>query len=100
VSTGTVISFNQDKGWGFASSDSGDSDVMLHTREFCDPLDVARLAEGVRVTFELRRTARGLRAVSVRLAEAADTGFLAEMSGVLREAEQRLTAIARKYGVT
>jgi cold shock CspA family protein len=66
VAEGEISRFNLDKGWGFIKPDSGGDDVMLHVRELCTGEDPAWLQPGVRVSFDARRTSRGLRAANVR----------------------------------
>ena len=62
--TGVVRWFNDVKGYGFITMDDG-QDVFVHYRSI-DEHD-QRLVEGDRVTFEVLRGDKGLRAVNVKI---------------------------------
>ena len=113
METGTVKRFNPDNHYGFIAPDSGGDDVHLHERALRDQRDVSRLSRGVRVSYEVRRSERGLRAVDVRLLDAGQPG--SDEADVLSEGEFReavysllndsmaqfkdgLVALARKHG--
>lgn len=62
---------------------------MLHERELCDGEQVSWLREGVRVSYDARRTPRGLRASNIRtLPEPCPPGGASPV-GVLSEGEFR-----------
>ena len=62
--TGTVKWFNDAKGFGFISRDSGE-DVFVHYSAL-EGDSFRTLSENQRVEFAVERTAKGLQAVSVR----------------------------------
>jgi CspA family cold shock protein len=62
--TGTVKWFNDAKGYGFISRDSGE-DVFVHYSAL-EGDSFRTLSENQRVEFAVERTAKGLQAVSVR----------------------------------
>lgn len=62
--TGTVKWFNDAKGFGFISRDSGE-DVFVHYSAL-EGDSFRTLRENQRVEFAVERTAKGLQAVSVR----------------------------------
>lgn len=108
METGTILRFNSEKGWGFAKPDSGGGDVMVHVRDLCPGEDPAWLQPGVRVSYEPRRTSKGLRASNVvtwlesrppgRTAEASAGRFRDEVAEVLAGAVSQIEAIARRHG--
>jgi len=62
--TGTVKWFNDAKGYGFISRNSGE-DVFVHYSAL-EGDSFRTLSENQRVEFAVERTAKGLQAVSVR----------------------------------
>lgn len=66
--TGKVRFFNEDKGFGFLSSDEG-ADVYVHASALPD--GVSTLKRGARVEFDIAQGRRGDQALSVRLLEPA-----------------------------
>jgi cold shock protein len=66
MTTGKVKFFNEKKGFGFFIPDDGSPDVFVHRTDL--PAEVVFLYEGQAVTFDIEKTARGLRAVNVALA--------------------------------
>lgn len=102
METGTILRFNQEKGWGFAKPDAGGGDVMIHVRDLRDQRDAERLTRGVRVSYAVRRGPKGLRAEDVRLLPAQDqpaAGFRDEVVAVLDDAVSQIEEIARRYGI-
>lgn len=62
--SGTVKWFNARKGFGFIEQDDGGDDVFVHFRSI--QIDgYKKLAEGQRVTFEIREGDKGLYAENV-----------------------------------
>lgn len=63
---GTVSWYDEEKGFGFITPESGDADVFVHVRELADGLP--DLVEGDRVTYDVVTTEKGPQARGVRLA--------------------------------
>jgi len=63
--TGTVKWFNNDKGFGFISSESG-KDLFVHYKAIKAP-GFKSLAEGQKVTFNVERTSKGEQAIDVEI---------------------------------
>ena len=61
---GTVIFFNQQKGFGFIKVDSTGKDVFVHLTGLKD-----EIRDNDAVEFELKEGQKGLNAVNVRLAK-------------------------------
>lgn len=66
MATGTVIRFDEVRGYGFIAPDGGGEDVFVHVNALAD--DKHAFAPGVPVEFELLAGDRGLKASAVRLA--------------------------------
>lgn len=66
--TGKVRFYNEDKGFGFLSSDEG-QDVYVHASAL--PSGVQTLTRGAKVEFDIAQGRRGDQALSVRLIEPA-----------------------------
>ncbi|EYR63335.1 cold-shock protein [Actinotalea ferrariae CF5-4] len=62
---GTVSFYDADKGFGFATQDSGGEDVFVHAKALAGGL--TELSEGDRITFEVAASDRGPQARDVRL---------------------------------
>lgn len=67
MAEGTVKWFNDEKGFGFISQESGE-DVFVHHSEIQSE-GFRTLSEGERVTFEITHSPKGLQAVKVVRAE-------------------------------
>lgn len=68
MASGTIKWFNDAKGYGFIEQDGGGNDVFVHFSAI--QADGFRtLREGQRVTFDVERDAKGLRAANVRIEE-------------------------------
>lgn len=67
--TGTVIRFDEIRGYGFISPDAGGDDVFLHANDLEIKKDLVR--PGCKVSFEIDEGARGKFATAVRLATGA-----------------------------
>ena len=63
MTTGTVKWFNESKGFGFIAREDGD-DVFVHHTSIAGS-GFKTLSEGQAVTFDVEKTAKGLRAVNV-----------------------------------
>ena len=65
VATGTVKWFNDAKGFGFITPESGGEDLFAH---FCEIQGTGfkTLKEGQRVQFEIRKGPKGLQAAAIR----------------------------------
>ncbi len=64
MATGKVKWFNDAKGFGFITQDSGDADVFVHFSGIKGE-GYKSLREGQAVEFEVQQDAKGLRAVNV-----------------------------------
>lgn len=67
--TGKVRFFDEEKGFGFLSDDDGGADVYVHASAL--PNDVASLARGAKVEFDMAEGRRGAQALHVRLIDPA-----------------------------
>ena len=65
MQTGTVKRFDAMRGYGFIKRDSGGREIYVHRSEI-NAFGIKTLNEGERVTFEIGRGRRGLRAKNVR----------------------------------
>ncbi len=66
--TGTVVRFDEGKGYGFIAPDGGeDDDVFVHAKDLTE--QGVRVRTGTRVQFEMIDGGRGLKAYHVRLLE-------------------------------
>jgi CspA family cold shock protein len=65
MATGTVKWFNDAKGFGFITQDSGSEDVFCH-HSAIQGSGFRSLAEGQKVEFETTKGPKGLQAVNVR----------------------------------
>ena len=61
MATGTVDSFNAEKGYGFIESDAVDEPVFVHVADVGGPA----LASGQRVAFDVERASGGPRATNL-----------------------------------
>jgi cold shock CspA family protein len=61
---GTITFYDADKGFGFATRDTGGEDVFVHAKEL---VGATALAEGDRITFSVAESDRGPQARGVRL---------------------------------
>ncbi len=66
--TGTVKWFNTRKGYGFIAPDEGDRDVFVHITEVQNS-GLPGLAEGQRISFEVKDEPKGLKAVGLTAIE-------------------------------
>jgi CspA family cold shock protein len=62
MSLGTVKFFNQSKGFGFITPDSGEKDVFVHANNLID-----NISDGDNVSFDLESTEKGPSAINVRV---------------------------------
>lgn len=62
---GSLKRFFDDRGFGFIQPDGGGDDIFVHVSGLVDP--AAALREGQRLSFEVEQTAKGTRAVNVRI---------------------------------
>ncbi|EMC8145087.1 TPA: cold-shock protein [Vibrio cholerae] len=62
--TGSVKWFNESKGFGFITPDSGGSDVFVHFKSIASG-GVKTLFEGQKVNFSIEQGSKGLQAVNV-----------------------------------
>lgn len=64
MAKGTVKWFNTSKGYGFITPDDGEKDAFVHISEV-ERSGMQRLTEGQRVSFQIRREAKGLKAINL-----------------------------------
>lgn len=69
--TGKVKFFNSEKGYGFIEPEGGGRDVFLHSKEIAAG---HIMAQGKRVTFDVKDDPRGPKATNVKLAKVQPTG--------------------------
>ena len=62
MSIGTVKFFNNAKGFGFITTDSGEKDVFVHTNNLID-----NITDGDKVSYDLESTEKGPSAINVRV---------------------------------
>ena len=63
MNNGTVKFFNNNKGFGFITPDSGAKDVFVHANNLVDDIN-----EGDKVSYDLESTDKGPSAINVRVA--------------------------------
>ena len=69
MASGTIIRFNQAKGYGFIEQDNGGEDVFLHSEEMRDSGLIAYV--GARVSFNILQGVRGLKACDIEFLDVA-----------------------------
>ena len=62
MSVGTVKFFNNAKGFGFITPESGDKDVFVHSNNLMD-----NITEGDKVSFDVESTEKGPSAINVKI---------------------------------
>lgn len=62
MSNGTVKFFNNSKGFGFITQESGDKDVFVHANGLID-----EIKEGDEVSYDVEEGPKGLNAVNVKV---------------------------------
>jgi CRISPR-associated protein Csm5 len=65
--TGRLKKFFVDRGFGFIEPEGGGEDIFIHVSGLADP--AATLGEGQHLAFDVEQTAKGPRAVNVRIVE-------------------------------
>ncbi|MFN3862509.1 MAG: cold-shock protein [Roseateles sp.] len=66
METGTVKWFDDGKGFGFISPDSGGKDLFAHHSEIKNGGGFRSLVEGAKVEFETKQGPKGLQASNIR----------------------------------
>lgn len=67
MNKGTVKWFNDSKGFGFIEQENGGEDVFVHHTAI-EASGYRSLQEGQKVTFDINKEAKGLRAANVQVA--------------------------------
>jgi len=67
MTIGTVKFFNSDKGFGFIAPEGGGKDVFVHSSAV-ETAGMRVLAEGQRVSFEVKADLKGPKAVNLQAA--------------------------------
>lgn len=62
MGNGTVKFFNNSKGFGFITPDSGEKDVFVHVNGLIDEIN-----EGDKVSYEVKEGPKGMNAVNVKV---------------------------------
>jgi CspA family cold shock protein len=62
MSNGTVKFFNESKGYGFITPESGGKDVFVHANGLKD-----EIREGDKVSYDVEESPKGLNALNVRV---------------------------------
>lgn len=93
---GTVTWYDEDKGFGFITPDSGDADVFVHARALAD--GIVALDEGDRVTFDVVAGDRGPQARDVRLVGGSSRGGRAPAPSRGGRSDQRRSSGAPSRG--
>jgi CspA family cold shock protein len=65
--TGTVKWFDDGKGYGFITPETGGKDLFAHFKEIRGDGGFKSLSEGQRVTFEVTQGQKGLQASNIRV---------------------------------
>lgn len=84
VATGTVVRFDEVRGYGFIAPDAGGEDVFMHANDLCDDKQLFR--SGLRVEYTTEAGDRGLKAGGVRLLDAARTAAVRRSGATVRSA--------------
>lgn len=66
MTTGTVKWFNDDKGYGFISPDTGEADVFAHFSNIVQASGRRTLVEGEKVEFDIAQGPKGLQAENIQ----------------------------------
>ena len=89
--TGTLKTWNDDRGFGFIEPTQGGQDLFVHIKEF--PSGTGRPSPGQTLTFELEAGAQGRkRAIRVQYPPMAKTGRRPRMQGRARRTPARCNA--------
>lgn len=80
MTSGKVVKWTKERGFGFARPDDGGSDVFIHIAELTTPADARRLRVGQDVTFTREEGERGPKGTGVSIGRpappaAADDGM-------------------------
>ena len=62
MSNGTVKFFNNSKGFGFITPETGEKDVFVHKNDLIDEIN-----EGDKVSYDVEETPKGMNAINVKV---------------------------------
>ena len=62
MSNGTVKFFNNFKGFGFITPETGEKDVFVHKNDLIDKIN-----EGDKVSYDVEETPKGMNAINVKV---------------------------------
>jgi CspA family cold shock protein len=62
MSNGTVKFFNNFKGFGFITPETGEKDVFVHKNDLIDEIN-----EGDKVSYDVEETPKGMNAINVKV---------------------------------
>ncbi|MDG2173372.1 MAG: cold-shock protein [Flavobacteriaceae bacterium] len=62
MSNGTVKFFNNTKGFGFITPETGEKDVFVHKNNLIDEIN-----EGDKVSYDVEETPKGMSAINVKV---------------------------------
>jgi CspA family cold shock protein len=62
MSNGTVKFFNNSKGFGFITPETGEKDVFVHKNDLIEEIN-----EGDKVSYDVEETPKGMNAINVKV---------------------------------